>query len=406
MKISAFGATDRGRKRKNNEDNFLIDKDMMLFIVADGMGGHDKGEIASRTAIQIVHEEISKKYNFLRELAKERKNENFDKILSFLAYAVNQSSSEIYSLGIDLNSNRGIGTTLSLLLIIEDKGFIAHVGDTRIYLFRQENFYQMTEDHTLLNEMKKNKIEVSEDFGYKNVISRAVGLYSHVDVDTLYFDFLPYDKVLMCSDGLHRYLDNELIKVIKSSNNSKELINQLIEWANNKGGEDNITSIIIEIEYEDPEEQEKTVIQFDHRMETLKKIPLCSQLEYKELVKFYNITLVRDYSSNTFILKEGLEGDELFIIMSGEVEILHKEIPIAKLTAGDYFGEISLIDNEPRAISAKTLTDSRFIVVKRQDFINLLHNDPILGSKLLWGFLKSIVRKLKNKEYLIDMANN
>src|ERR1700691_5022432 len=151
-----YAATDVGRVRDHNEDNFLVDKKLALFIVADGMGGHAAGEIASAIAVRVMHEEVRRERELLDAYA--RREPGDDKvtrrdIVALLEQAVQRASSKVHEEAATDPNKRGMGTTLSALLIVGDQGFIAHVGDSRIYLIRGERVEQLTEDHTVVNEL-------------------------------------------------------------------------------------------------------------------------------------------------------------------------------------------------------------------------------------------------------------
>src|SRR5690349_21154976 len=166
LEIQFFAATDVGRQREHNEDNFLIDPKLRLFVVADGMGGHAAGEVASQIAVhelcRAVREnvDIIQRYNAgqVEDVAEARQE-----ILQVLEHAVQHACAAIYHAGQEDPQKRGMGTTTSALLLVGDRGFIAHVGDSRIYLLRQGQVHQITEDHSLVNELvKRGKIKRDE----------------------------------------------------------------------------------------------------------------------------------------------------------------------------------------------------------------------------------------------------
>src|SRR5262249_4819580 len=149
--IQFFAATDVGRMRDHNEDNYLVDKKLALFVVADGMGGHAAGEVASALAVRIIHEEIKKEKELIEGYSAETKPARAKEILHLLEHAVQRACARIHEEAKADVNKRGMGTTLSALLIAGAHGFIAHVGDSRIYLLREERIQQVTEDHTVYN---------------------------------------------------------------------------------------------------------------------------------------------------------------------------------------------------------------------------------------------------------------
>src|SRR3954467_3387018 len=210
--IRFYAATDVGRLRDHNEDNYLVDKKLALFVVADGMGGHAAGEVASALAVRIIHEEIKAGRELIEKHGQDGSEVRVEKeILALLESAVQRACARIHEEAKADANKRGMGTTLSALLIAGSHGFIAHVGDSRIYLLRDGRIQQVTEDHTVYNELvKRGKLtkDQIEKVAQKNAITRAVGVYERVEVDTLFIEVLPGDQFLLASDGLHGYINH------------------------------------------------------------------------------------------------------------------------------------------------------------------------------------------------------
>lgn len=232
MKVSAL--THIGYSREKNEDNYLCDDGKKVFAVADGMGGHNGGETASRIAIEeiVCHsiEEISDLEN--------------------LFISINKKLIELGSQEEDLE---GMGTTLSLALFKENSFIYSHIGDTRIYLVRDHKIKQVTRDHTMVNELlAANEITIEESFEhpYKNVLTRALGVEEEVKVDLGTVAIEAGDIILICSDGLYNYVSEEdfLRELIEKENDIELVNNSLLEKALSGGGRDNITSLLIQYE--------------------------------------------------------------------------------------------------------------------------------------------------------------
>jgi serine/threonine protein phosphatase PrpC len=246
-KVQYFARTDVGRLRDHNEDNYLVDKKLSLSVVADGMGGHAAGEVASALAVRIIHEEIKAHREVIEAFGAEGADERAGskEILNVLEQAVQRACAKIHEEAKADPAKRGMGTTLSALLIAGSQGFIAHVGDSRIYLLRGGKIQQVTEDHTVYNELvKRGKLtrDQIEKVAQKNAITRAVGVYERVEVDTLTIEVLPGDQFLLASDGLHGYIAHtaELEPYLEEAD-GETAAEELIALANRKGGKDNIT---------------------------------------------------------------------------------------------------------------------------------------------------------------------
>jgi len=205
MEIIAQAATDIGRKKRSNEDNFHISPELKLYVVADGMGGHAAGEVASAQAVETIRSVVSEG---IKNDAIPLDESGRHQLLALLERAVRQAGRDIYGLAEEDISKRGMGTTVSLLLLTPTRGYIAHVGDSRIYLVRNEEVFQLTDDHSLIRELirsKKMTPEEAENSPYRNALTRAVGVYADVEVDLLDFEVAEHDHFLLCSDGLSNY---------------------------------------------------------------------------------------------------------------------------------------------------------------------------------------------------------
>ena len=244
--VTGIGLTDVGQVRSTNQDSLLVDEEARLYIVADGMGGHAGGEIASRICVEKIQERVRSEAQVLNS-AKEHPEPS---ILSCLSNSVNYASSKIYEHSLEDPSLRGMGTTATAVKVIDNFAYFAHVGDSRLYLIRQGFIYQMTFDHSLVNEQVRAGIITPEEAEFhhlKNVITRSVGYQEEEDVDASCFSLEDGDFLLLCSDGLHgKISDAELSN--KISKEGLDSVPELVNLANDRGGEDNITALIIKIE--------------------------------------------------------------------------------------------------------------------------------------------------------------
>jgi len=396
--VHFWAATDVGRVRDHNEDNFLVDKNVNLFVVADGMGGHAAGEVASGIAVTQMRDVVRQNKDLIEAYREGSQIASARDVLSLLEHAVQKACAEIHELAEREPEKRGMGTTLSSLLIIKNRGFIAHVGDSRIYLLRGGRVVQLTEDHSLINELiKRGKLAAAdaENSPYKNAVTRAVGVYESVEVDTIDFDVLPGDQYLLASDGLTGYLkDDDIPPILGEKDDIKEVPAAFIELANGRGGKDNITTIVIRLI-----DSEGKAIELNReinlKIDTIRKMPIFKFLTYKELVRILNITTVREASPGERIITEGEDGEELFIVLSGKVRVHKGEINIVSLTNGDHFGEMALIDKAPRSASVSAEAKTSLLQISRAEFFNIIRKEPRMATKLLWSFLQVISDRLR-----------
>ncbi|MDB4953642.1 MAG: protein serine/threonine phosphatase [Myxococcales bacterium] len=253
MKLLSVARTDVGRKRQINEDALFRDDARGFYVVADGVGGHNKGEIASREAVEVLRSWV---YGAARDIDRlvERialgDNECVWEVRRLLESGVKSACYMVYGMAELDPEKRGMSTTLSAMLVGGGMAFAAHVGDSRVYRVRGEGVLQLTEDHTLINYKIKHgmmtKAEAEKASG-KNVITRAVGHKDYVQVDTVDIDVLVGDRFLLCSDGLHGYLtEDKEVADLCAEGGLEECAEAAIALANQRGGKDNITAIVIE----------------------------------------------------------------------------------------------------------------------------------------------------------------
>jgi serine/threonine protein phosphatase PrpC len=400
--------TDVGRVRDHNEDNFLVSKKLQLFVVCDGMGGHAAGEVASSIAAKTVQEVIAREREMLTQFEQGVGGASRTDILRLMEQAVQQSCNAVYQEGQRDETKRGMGTTLVALLILGDRGFIGHVGDSRIYLYRQSSVHQLTEDHSLINELlRRGRLsrEQIDQLQAKNAVTRAVGVYESVEVDTIDFDVLRGDRFLLCSDGLHGYFEAAELGKLFAETPEDQLSQKLVDLANERGGKDNITSIVVKV----PDAEsgvDRLAREVNLKMEVLHKMPLFRHLTYQELVRVMNLTQVRQYNTDEEVVAEGADGDELFIVLTGKVRVQSAQAKIAELGPGEHFGEMALVDKAPRSADIVAAEPSSLLSIKRRDFFDIIRKDHPIAVKLLWSFLGVLTERLRNTSRELGAARD
>ena len=242
--------TDLGRKRKSNEDAFFVDDALGLYIVADGMGGHAAGEVASREAVDTLYGMVKRGIGSLRDLVDPVVEEDVRAACRLLESAVQAATYFVYSIAEIDRDKSGMGTTISALLVLGDYAITAQVGDSRIYRISEGGVEQLTEDHTLIAWQLKQGLITPQEAArspHRNVITRAVGNREYVQVDTGCLRLAAGIRFLLCSDGLHGYLkDEDIPKVLGTGGDAA--VRRFIDLANQRGGKDNITAVLVEID--------------------------------------------------------------------------------------------------------------------------------------------------------------
>jgi len=254
MEIKFFAKSDLGRVRTNNEDSFLAEPQLGLFLVADGMGGHNSGEVASKMACEVIAGNLktalerSKEDDGTRVMLGEN-NPGVSEPANILLSAVRLANRVIFEASRDYAKDHGMGTTLVALLVRDRSYVIAWVGDSRIYLVRHGQIQQLTTDHSLVQEqLSKGLIsnEQAETSEFKNVLTRALGTAGDVEVDIAETPAFEDDYLILCSDGLTRMLPDQLIlETVKRCADPESICVELVELANKAGGRDNVTALVV-----------------------------------------------------------------------------------------------------------------------------------------------------------------
>jgi len=395
MTIRSWARTDIGKKRKHNEDSFFSDDALGLYIVADGMGGHAAGEVASAQAVKSIREALEGGRPLLESFAKTPTLEARELVAQLMERAILQACADIYSIAGSDMGKRGMGTTVVALLAAGKKAVVGHVGDSRVYLFRNGRAHQLTEDHTIIQEQLKRGLITKEQVATaenRNVITRAVGIQPSVAVDTLVTDLLPGDLYLLCSDGLHGYLSEDELPALLSVEPRSKLAESLIDLALQRGGKDNVTAIALSVEAEADDEHTDV----EGKTEILRRIPLFQHMSYKELLAILGVARGRQFEKGQPIIKEGETGDELFVLFRGKVTVQKGGLSIAQLKAGGHFGEMGLVDQAPRSATVVAHEETSAISIDRDSLLKLMRRDSLLAVKLLWSFVQVLSERLRN----------
>ena len=247
----SFGQSDVGRVRKHNEDAFIIDESLGLYVVADGLGGHAAGEVASEEAVYNIRGWVRRERPKVESLITDPYDVDQQNVAEqIIRGAIQAATYLIHSMAEFDETKAGMGTTTSVLMLLGRVAIIGQVGDSRIYLARDGQIAQITDDHTLIAAQIREGMLTPEEARYaphRNVITRAVGSHEYVEVDTRVVETIPGDRFLLCSDGLHGYVEepDEMLPLLSLP--VEQVTQRLIDIANTRGGKDNITAIVVEV---------------------------------------------------------------------------------------------------------------------------------------------------------------
>ena len=247
FQVRIAGFTDTGLKRQRNEDHIGFDQELGIAVLADGMGGHQSGEIASQMAVESVLEK-------LQSICKPKPTKSItgSQLLDYVSNTISYSNSMIYQAAETVDEHRGMGTTLVAVMIQDSQIYAGHVGDSRLYLYRADSLRRITKDHSLVQGLIDRGFYTEEEARSANVghiVTRALGTKAQVEVDTLQYDLEASDVFLLCSDGLSDMVAGWQIQEIlkEQSSNLERAAKTLISKANRNGGKDNISVILMQI---------------------------------------------------------------------------------------------------------------------------------------------------------------
>jgi len=239
MKLASGARTDVGRVRTGNEDSYFVDSP--LFVIADGMGGHAAGDVASATAVEVIQSK--------RDAISAADPES-------LSEAIREANRAIWKRSADDTNLSGMGTTCTMILVDGATARIAHVGDSRAYLVHEGEMRQVTDDHTLVGRLvREGKLEPEEAARHpqRSMITRALGVDEDVEVDLLSLPVTEGDRLIICSDGLSGMVsEEEMTEILRDESDPQTAADRLVDRANDAGGEDNITVIVIDVGADTP----------------------------------------------------------------------------------------------------------------------------------------------------------
>ena len=386
--IEAAGISDRGRIRANNEDFLLVDPQARIYAVADGVGGHASGEVASRLAVQAVQQ-------YLRALSQKYPNPTIQQGTVLAKAAAEYASKVVFQKSLESPEYRNMATTLDLVWVVAGQAFVAHVGDSRVYLWRKGRLALYTEDHNQGNLAVRNK-QIREDEveaflraqpHLKNAIWQAVGLSPQVFPDAFSIGLMPGDLLLLCSDGLTKHLsDPEIERMLGApAPDLSSRVESVIAEANRRGGTDNVSVVLVQVRDSGPVDEEPTLggwISPMLRLEGISKVSFFSSLTQAQRERVGGYATYRSAGAGDVLMKQGDPAEELWVLLSGSVEV-NVDGKIAAVRKAPYIiGERSLFEHAQRAATVVAREPLAAMVFNRQSLRELERDQPLIALKI------------------------
>jgi PPM family protein phosphatase len=386
VKFHALGQTQAGHLRKKNDDTFLIDESLGLYIVCDGVSGQNSGEVASKLATQRLRQEVIHISPLLERCKENPDPEIRKKIRQALSEAIQAASREIFEQSQLLAKYQGMATTLDALIVAGQYAFLGHVGDGRAYLLREKALHQLTKDHNAAAELQ------NPEGPFSNILTRALGVKGYLEVDTLEIEVAPGDTFLLCTDGVYQYFEAKEFAQELHQKSLETIISSIEQKSLDRGGADNLTHLVIRAENLNTQEQkQQTLI----KMKTLRSAPLFHFLSYPELMKLLSIATHRKTEKDTVLFAEGAPSNEMLLLLEGSVDILKKNQKIGTRDAGTVLGEMGIIEEQPRSATLIASTACSFLVFSREKLFPFFRSEPEVALKVTWMLCREVSQRLR-----------
>jgi serine/threonine protein phosphatase PrpC len=384
--------TDKGRGRADNQDSFIIDRELELAVVCDGMGGHLAGARASKLAARVFKQAIIAGKPLLRSYLDHESAARVTKrdISDLLREAANAASRAVHEDGKRRAQCAGMGTTLVAMLVLANHAFIVNVGDSRAYLLRGGALEQLTHDHSVYDELLRSghlPPGALPRSGFRHILTRAVGTRESCEADTFVVDIGKGDRILLCSDGVHQYFDtpegspDDLLHQLLETDGAS-VADTLIEIANERGGCDDMTAVVLTIgRVGDHDADELDARRARH--DALARSPLFRTLDERERSTILALADVQCFQPGETIIGQGAPGGNLYVLLRGAVTVDGPAMGTFALHHGQPVTEMPWLEAERLSTRAVATEPSELLVLPRQGLLALFRSDSELADKVL-----------------------
>ena len=389
--------TDPGKKRAHNEDSFLALPETGIFVVADGVGGRDSGEVASAMCVDAFRDREPELRAALDAFLTAPGIDSRNGVLGALDHVLQVATRAIYDAA-EAQGRTGMTTTVVSAAVMGSTAFLAHVGDSRAYLVRGGECRQLTEDHSMVNELVrtgKMTLEEARASRHRHVITRAVGLYPTVQPSLASVDLLPGDRILLCSDGLSDVVTPPTMGAATEGGDLDRAVDTMLKAALDAGGPDNVTILLV-----DPA-REGRVDEAALRAHMLESLFLFEDMPWAARLQVSRIMREHFFSPGDVLVEEGTPGTSMYVLMDGEAAVVTQDTELATLHAGEHFGELSLTDNMPRSASVIATTFGSAVSLSAEALAEFCRQEPGLGTVLLWKLLRVLGARLRQTNQLV-----
>ncbi len=398
MRVRSGGYSGSGVERQGGEC-WGIDPSGCFFVLSSGLGS--EAERASRGVCETVLHALLPHRAQIETMAADARPDARQMLMRSLCGAMIRAEKSIMEYGVPEDGLK-LMASCDLVCLVHGTAYIAHVGDCRVYLLRGDTGRQLTIDHTVYERMRAQGRAEEECSAvvYKSRVVRALGMGGGTEIDSLQVDLRQGDRLVMCSSGVHRYIHNathlaQLYRTMEPQRVSEYLVQYALD-------RDSATSAsVICVEISDPG-MRGSLLETDSRITALEQICFFRDLSYQEMLQVMPITFERSFDGGEEIIHEGDDGEELYILVDGRCEVSSGGVRIARLEPGCSFGELSLVDRQPRSATVVALEACRVLVIRATDFERLTLSGA-LAVKLLWNVAHELSERIRKSSETIRL---
>lgn len=391
MRVRSGGYSNQVESNINGEC-WAIDPSGSFFALSAGVGNHARE--TSERVCQSIMKLLLPHRSQIDTMAADTRPDSRQMLMSSLCGAMIRTERELFERAEQSPETKTMAATCDLLYLANGSVYIGHVGNNRVFLLRGDTGRQLTIDHTVYEYLKAQgrREEDINHQSYKTRLTRALGMSGGAQIDTLQVDLRQGDRLVICSSNVHFCFQNathlaQLYRTMDPQKASEFLVGYALEH----GAEGQASVICIEIS--DPG-MRTGALETDSRITALEKICFFRNLSYQEMLQVMPITFERSIEPGVEIIHEGDNGEELYILVSGKCEVTNDGVRIACIESGSSFGEMSLVDRQPRSATVKSLEPCRLLVIRAADFERLTVSGP-LAVNLLWNVTHELSDRLR-----------
>ncbi len=392
VKPSSSAWTQIGSRHKKNDDYALVNAEHGIFILCDGVSEGDVGDFASQCVAKVIQEKlIQANRRFEKADGGLTGTKRLQAMQDVLLEAYTEAQSVLRTEA-DANSKYRLAATTCITLWLHGRfAIMAHIGDSRAYLSRAGKVYPLTKDHSAFNQMVAAGASVSD--AKKNPMARALtkamGNCQYTQPDLFKMEFQAEDLFFMCTDGVYTAFKEENVLTL-----SKSLLDpqqSMAEWMGKCAYQSGDDSTLVQIQF--PSELDSThLIRADDRLQLMQKTPLCRYMDFTQVSHIATLCEIENYKAGSIIIQENTDGDTLYMIAKGTLEVLISGVHLKYLKQGNYFGEIALVQNIKRTATVQAKEDVILLSLKRSDLIATFKEDPFLQNHFLRAMLDETVK--------------